>query len=102
MNDYVDLIEKNVIHINRGTAINVHVSVKNIIYGKKIMFEILLLVVVKIKNIYQVLQLIQGFSVLEVIEVKETNFIEKNITCKTKFLYFSCLFINCHCIIDSS
>ena len=51
MNDYVDFIEKNVIHINRGTAINVHVSVKNIIYGKKIMFEILLLVVVKMKNI---------------------------------------------------
>ena len=46
--------------------------------------------------------MIQGFSVLEVIDVKETNFIEKYIIFKTKFLYFSCLFINCHCVIDSS
>ena len=32
----------------------------------------------------------------------ETNFNEKNITCKnTKFLYFTCIFINYYSIIDS-
>ena len=43
--------EKNAIQINGGTTINVNVSVKNIIYVKKIMFGILLHVVVKMKNI---------------------------------------------------
>ena len=31
-----------------------------------------------------------------------TNFYEKNVTCTTiKFLYFTCVFINYHSIIDS-
>ena len=37
----------------------------------------------------------------EIIDVKETNFNEKNITCKALFLYFTYLFINHHYIIDS-
>ena len=41
---------KNVIQIKRGITINVDVSVKNIIYVKKVTFEILLHVVVKIVN----------------------------------------------------
>ena len=43
--------EKNVIHINGGITVNVDVSVKNIMYVKKITFGILLLVVVKMENI---------------------------------------------------
>ena len=44
-------MEKNVIQINGGIMINVDVSLKNIIYVKKIMFGILLHVVVKMENI---------------------------------------------------
>ena len=47
----VDLIGKNVIQINGGITINVIVSVKNFMYVKKIIFEILLQVVVKMENI---------------------------------------------------
>ena len=43
-------MEENVIQINDGITINVVVSVKNVMYVKKIMFEILLHVIVKIKN----------------------------------------------------
>ena len=44
-------MEENVIQINGGITINVNVSVKNILYVKKIIFEILLHVVAKIENI---------------------------------------------------
>ena len=47
----VDLIEKNVIHINGGITINVEVSAKNVMYVKNIIFGILLHVVAKMKNI---------------------------------------------------
>ena len=43
--------EKNVIQINGGITINVDVSVKNIIYVKKIMFGIQLNVIMKMENI---------------------------------------------------
>ena len=46
---------KNVIQIIGGITINVDVSVKNIIYVKMIIFVILLNVVRKNGNIYQVL-----------------------------------------------
>ena len=52
-------MEENVIQINGGIMINVDVSVKNIIYVKKIIFGILLHVVVKMENIWQVLLMIQ-------------------------------------------
>ena len=42
-----------------GITINVYVSVKNKIYVKKIIFGIVLHVVVKMENIYQVLRMIQ-------------------------------------------
>ena len=54
----VDLIEKNVIHINGGITINVEVSAKNFMYVKNIIFGILLHVVAKMKNIQQVLWMI--------------------------------------------
>ena len=44
-------MQENVIQINGGITINVDVSVKNIIYVKKILFEILIHVVVKMENI---------------------------------------------------
>ena len=44
-------MERNVFQISGGITINVDVSVKNIKYVKKITFKILLLVVVKMKNI---------------------------------------------------
>ena len=44
-------MEENVIQINGGIMINVDVSVKNVMYVKKIMFGILLHVIVKMENI---------------------------------------------------
>ena len=44
-------MEKIVIQINGGIMINVDVSVKNVMYVKKIMFGILLHVIVKMENI---------------------------------------------------
>ena len=44
-------MEEDVIQIKRGIRINVDMSVKNIIYMKKIIFGILLHVVVKMQNI---------------------------------------------------
>ena len=41
----------NVIQINGGIEINVDVSVKSVVYVKKVMFGILLHVVVKMENI---------------------------------------------------
>ena len=47
----VSLMKENVLEINGGITINVDVTVKNIIYVKKIIFEILPPVVVKLENI---------------------------------------------------
>ena len=47
----VDLMEENVIQINGGIMINIDVSVKSVMYVKKIMFGIPLHVVVKMENI---------------------------------------------------
>ena len=44
-------MEENVIQINGGILINVDVSVKNVMYVKKIMLEILLHLIVKMENI---------------------------------------------------
>ena len=51
VNVNVDLLKGIVIQINGKIMINVDVSVKNVIYVKKIMFRILLHAVVKIENI---------------------------------------------------
>ena len=45
-------MEENIIQINRGIMINVDVSVKNIVYMKKIISGILLHVVAKMVKIY--------------------------------------------------
>ena len=47
----VNLMEENVIQINGGITINVDVSVKNVMYVKKVIFGILLQVVEKMENI---------------------------------------------------
>ena len=47
----VNLIEKDVAQVNGRMTKNVDMSVKNVMYVKKIIFEILLHVVVKIENI---------------------------------------------------
>ena len=44
-------MEENIIQINGGITINVDVSVKNMIYVKKIIFGILLHAAVKMENI---------------------------------------------------
>ena len=44
-------MEENVIQIKGGILINVDVSVKNVMYVKKIMLEILLHLIVKMENI---------------------------------------------------
>ena len=44
-------MEESVIQINGGITINVDVSVKNVMYVKKIMFGILLHVIIKMENI---------------------------------------------------
>ena len=46
----VNLMAENVIQINGGIMINVNVSVKSVMYMKKIIFGILLHVVVKMEN----------------------------------------------------
>ena len=55
VNVNVALVEQNVIQINGEMTINVDVSIKNIMYVKKIMFGILLNVIVRMENIHQVL-----------------------------------------------
>ena len=54
----VNLMIENVIQNESGITINSNVSVKNIIYVKKIMFGILLHAVVKMVNIEQILWMI--------------------------------------------
>ena len=45
-------MEENVIQINGGITINVDVSVRNVMYVKKILFGTLLHVVLQRENIY--------------------------------------------------
>ena len=51
VNVNVNLMVENVIQIKHGIMINVGANVKNMIYMKKIIFEIFLHVVVEIVNI---------------------------------------------------
>ena len=51
MNVNVKFTEQNVNQVNGVITMNIDVSVKNMIYMKKIMFGILLHVVVKMENI---------------------------------------------------
>ena len=61
----LDLMEKSVIQIIGGITINVDVNVKKLMYVKKNMFGILLHVIVKIENIWQVLWMLQRLSVMK-------------------------------------
>ena len=54
-----------VIQVNGGIRINVDVSIKNTMYVEKIMFGILLHVVEKMENIWQVLWEIQQLRVIK-------------------------------------
>ena len=67
----LDLMKRNVVHINGGIKINVYVSVENAIYIKKIIFRILIQVVVKMENIYQVVWMIQQLHVIELLKKKQ-------------------------------
>ena len=58
-------MEENLIQINGVAIINVDVSVWNIIYVKKIIFGIPLHVIVKMRNIWQVLLTIQWLRVMK-------------------------------------
>ena len=58
-------MKENVIQINGGIMINVDVSVKNVMYVKNIVFGILLHVILKWKNIWQVLWMIQRLRVMK-------------------------------------
>ena len=58
-------MKENVIQINDGIMINVDVSVKNVMYVKNIVFGILLHVILKWKNIWQVLWMIQRLRVMK-------------------------------------
>ena len=51
MNVNVKFTEQNVSQINGAITMNIDVSVKNMIYMKKIMFRIFLHVIVKMENI---------------------------------------------------
>ena len=55
MNVNVDFMRKTLIQVNGGIAINVDVSVKNVIFAKQITSGILPHEVVKMENIQQVL-----------------------------------------------
>ena len=50
MNENVNFMEENANQNNGGIMINLDVSVKNVMYVKKIMFRILLQIVVKIET----------------------------------------------------
>ena len=58
----VYLMEENIIQIIGGIMINVDLRVKKVTYVKKIMFGILLHAVMKMKNIKQVLRIIQRLN----------------------------------------
>ena len=76
-------MKQNVSQINGGITVNVDVSVKNIIYVKR-MFGILVHVFVKMENIQQYDEEIKTIS---------TTFNEKNITCKAKNFYILVMFL---------
>ena len=85
----LDLMKRNVVHINGGIKINVYVSVENVIYIKKIIFRILIQVVVKMENIYQVVWMIQQLHVIELLKKKQKQLEQilmkkKNAIFKTK------------------
>ena len=80
--------KKNVIQISGGITINVNVSVKNIMYVKKIIFRIWLHVVVNWK-------ILKKQKLLQQVLMKKSNL--QNATS----LYSTCIFMDYYSIIDS-
>ena len=82
------MIEENIIQIKKGITINVNVSVKDIIYVKKIIFG------------YATCSFESGKYLVNIIEDSlkydkdvKTNFNEKNITCKIQNVYLLLAFL---------
>ena len=100
MNVNVNLIEKNVIQINGGMMINVDVSVKSVMYVKKIIFGILLHVAVKMENLASIMddsaitcdEIIESYN--EEAKIIPTNFNEKKATCKMQNVYILLAFLS--------
>ena len=69
----LDFMEENVTQIKGGIRINVDVSVKDVMYVKKIIFGILLHVVVKTENILQVLWMIQRLFLMKLLTHARTR-----------------------------
>ena len=65
------------------------------------MIIVVRVVFMKIENNKHYPQSFLRWMFVQVINVKETITIPKNIIFEKKFLYFTCLFINYNCIIDS-
>ena len=65
MNVNVNLTEQSVIQINSWITISVDVTAKKFMYMTKNMFGILLNIIARIGNIYQVLWIIQQLSVMK-------------------------------------
>ena len=93
-------MEQNVIQIKGGTKINVDVSVKNI-YVKNNMIRIMLHVIVKIKNFYQVLWMIQLSFMMKLRtwtrklsrKTEKQVLMKKNITFETQNFYILLAFL---------
>ena len=100
----VNLMVKNVSQIKSETTINVGVGVKtwkNIMCAKKITFGILLHVFVKMVNMTELLLVIQWLCVIKLKRKKESsNKTHSKKKYLSKFLYFTCFFINYDRIID--
>ena len=105
------IFQENVTQINGGITIIVNMSVRNVMNVKKIMFETLLHVVVKMENIQQVLWMIQGSFVMKLqshtmkmqkLSVMAAQEVFRQILMIFLFfyLYFCRIFINYYIIIN--
>ena len=93
-------MKENVIQVNEGIIINVHGTVKSVMYVKNIIFGILLHVVVKKENIQRVFLDDSAITCDEIIESydEETNtisanFNKKKVTYKTQNFYILPVFL---------
>ena len=105
------IFQENVTQINGGITIIVNMSVRNVMNVKKIMFETLLHVIVKMENIQQVLWMIQGSFVMKLqshtmkmqkLSVMAAQEVFRQILMIFLFfyLYFCRIFINYYIIIN--
>ena len=96
----VDLMEKNVIQINGGITINVDVSVKKIMYVKKIVWNCATCISENGKYLASIMddsmttcdEVIKSHE--EELKTIPSNFNEKKATCTTQFFFILCVFIN--------